>query len=207
MNQKRDTNLEVLQLTRTLWKTHYGIGKFHSIMLKRNLNHSEQLIFDSLQDDLVHYRKELLPYGFDYMKEMAKYTKIEYFQAGGTFPTYDERMPVTYEFVKDLKTKVSILVNFESYIVKKDIHTIVCSIMENQDIANKYTFNFLDVVANLETHHLLKTNVGKKRKKTDYLKMTDLFHAEDTGRIRELQKILFIEISKGVYKCRIWKKF
>ena len=207
MNQKRDTDLKVLQLTRTLWKTHYGIGKFHSIMLKRNLNRSEQLIFDSLQDDLAHYRKELLPYGFDYMKEMVKYTEIEYFQNGGTFPTYDERMPVTYEFVKDLKTKVSISVNFESYIVKKDIHTFVCSIMENQDIGNKSTFNFLDVVANLEAHHLLKTKVGKKRKKTGYMKMTDLFHAEDTGRIRELRKILFIQISKDVYKCRIWKKF
>jgi len=207
MNQKRDTNLKVLQLTNTLWKTHYDIGKFHSIMLKRNLNRSEQLIFDSLQDDLVHYRKELLPYGFDHMKEMDKYTKIEYFQEGGTFPIYDESMPVTYEFIKDLKTKVSILVNFESYIVKKDIHTFVSSIMENKNIGNKFNFNFLDVVADLEDHHLLETNIGKKRKKTGYLKITDLFHKEDTDRIRELKNILFIEISKGVYKCRIWKKF
>ena len=141
------------------------------------------------------------------MEEMAKYTEIEYFQAGGTFPTYDERMPVTYEFVKDLKTKVSILVNFESYIVKKYIHTFVCSIMDNENISNKFTFDFLSVIKDLDTHHLLETAAGKKRKTRGYLKMTDLFHAEDTGRIRELQKILFIEISKGVYKCRIWKMF
>ena len=203
----KDTDKKVLQLTRTLWKVHYQIEDFHSIMLKRDLKVGEQIQFDSLVEELGELRRKLLPYGFDYMEERAEYSSIEYIEKGGGFPVFDERMPVTYEFVKDLKTKVSILVNFESYLVKKDIHIFVCSIMDNEQISNKYTFSFLDVVANLEAHHLLEINVGKKRKKAGYLKMTDLFHREDTGRVRELRKILFEEISKGIFKCRIWKMF
>ena len=203
--KRKDKN--VLALTRALWKTHYAIGKFVSIMLKRNLSTTEQIEINELKDKLAQYRKDLIPHGFDYMEEMARYSNEEYLQSGCDFPVFDERLPVTYEFVRELKGKVSILVNFESYIVKKDIHKFVLKIMNNPEIANKFTFDFKDVISDMEVNEELEQKVGKKNKIMGYTKMTDLFHNESTGKIRELRKILFIEVSKGVFKSRIWKMY